>query len=115
MPFSVRRAQESDSSALIELRRLLFRETSNMLWEPDEFVQTAEDESKRIARLHGKPNGLILVAEDGGALVGLLTAAGGEVRRLRHSATATFRRRPLRLGRRIGDPAKRSLNALSSS
>jgi len=87
MPFSVRRAQESDSSALIELRRLLFRETSNMLWEPDEFVQTAEDESKRIARLHGKPNGLILVAEDGGALVGLLTAAGGEVRRLRHSAT----------------------------
>lgn len=87
MPFSVRRAQEFDGSALIELRRLLFRETSNMLWEPDEFVQTAEDESKRIVRLNGRPNGLVLLAEDGGTPVGILTAAGGEVRRLRHSAT----------------------------
>jgi RimJ/RimL family protein N-acetyltransferase len=87
MPFSIRRAQESDSAALIELRRLLFRETSNMLWEADEFTQTTEDESKRIARLNGRLNGLVLLAEDSGVPVGVLTAAGGEVRRLRHSAT----------------------------
>jgi RimJ/RimL family protein N-acetyltransferase len=86
MPFSVRRAQKSDGPALIELRRLLFRETSNMLWEPDEFIQTAEDESNRISRLNGRANGLVLLAEDSGVPVGTLTAAGGEVRRLRHSA-----------------------------
>jgi RimJ/RimL family protein N-acetyltransferase len=79
--------RESDSAALIELRRLLFRETSNMLWEADEFTQTAEGESKRIARLNGRLNGLVLLAEDSGVPVGVLTAAGGEVRRLRHSAT----------------------------
>lgn len=87
MSFSVRRATESDAASLNALRRQLFRETPNMLWEPEEFTQTAEDESRRIARLHGRPNGLVLLAEDDGAAIGVLTAVGGEVRRLRHSAT----------------------------
>jgi RimJ/RimL family protein N-acetyltransferase len=87
MPFDVRRAQESDGPALVELRRLLFRETSNMLWEPEEFTQTARGESERIGRLNARRNCLVLLAEDAGLPVGLLTAVGGEVRRLRHSAT----------------------------
>ena len=86
MPISVRRAVETDGAPLIELRRRLFSETSNMLWEPDEFVQTAEDESKRITRLNSRQNSLVLVAEEESAPVGVLTAVGGEVRRLRHSA-----------------------------
>src|SRR6187431_2993754 len=86
MPMHIRRAEESDGAQLIELKRKLNQETSNMLWEPDEFTQTTEDETKRIARFHGRPNGLVVVAEDDGAAVGVLTAAGGEVRRLRHSA-----------------------------
>jgi hypothetical protein len=47
MPLVIRRAVELDAAALIGLRRLLFSETENMLWEPDEFVQTAEDEAKQ--------------------------------------------------------------------
>lgn len=87
MSLAIRRAEASDGPALVALRRQLFRETANMLWEPDEFQATAEDESRRIARLNARPNSQVLLAEDGGVPVGLLTAVGGEVRRLRHSAT----------------------------
>lgn len=87
MSFLVRRAVEDDASALIELRRKLFGETSFMLWEPAEFTSTAEDERKRIARLHGRTNSLVLLAEVDSQPVGLLTAVGGELNRLRHSAT----------------------------
>jgi len=34
--FKVRRADESDAAAIIELRRALLSETSFMLWEPGE-------------------------------------------------------------------------------
>lgn len=87
MPFVVRRAAESDAPALIELRRMLFAETANMLWEPDEFGQTADDESKRITRLNARSNSLVLLAEAETRPIGVLTAVGGEVRRLRNSAT----------------------------
>jgi len=83
----VRQATAQDADALIALRRTLFAETSFMLWEPAEFTQTAEDERKRIERLHARSNGLVLVAEQDGTVVGLLTAVGGELNRLRHSAT----------------------------
>lgn len=87
MAIEIRRAETGDGPALVELRRSLFRETAHMLWEPDEFTQTAEGESSRIARLHERPNCLVLLAQDEGEAVGILTAIGGEVRRLRHSAT----------------------------
>jgi RimJ/RimL family protein N-acetyltransferase len=83
---TVRPATEADAAALIALRHKLFAETSFMLWEAAEFTQTAEQESQRIARLHAQPNSLVLLAEQGTQVVGLLTAVGGERNRLRHSA-----------------------------
>jgi RimJ/RimL family protein N-acetyltransferase len=83
----VRRATEADASALIELRHKLFAETSYMLWEPAEFTHTADHERQRIARLNSQPNSLVLLAEEGAQVVGLLSAVGGERNRLRHSAT----------------------------
>lgn len=87
MPIAVRRALDTDGPALVELRRTLFRETEYMLWEADEFTQSAEDESRRVARLNARANSLVILAEEGSTPIGLLTAVGGEVRRLRHSAT----------------------------
>ncbi len=46
----------------------------------------AEQERQRIARLNAQPNSRVLLAEEGGRPVGLLTAVGGERNRLRHSA-----------------------------
>ena len=87
MPFSVRPTQEADAVALIAHRRLLMAETAFLLYEAGELDKTAEDERARIARLQARGNSTVLVAEDGTALVGNLTAVGGEVRRLKHSAT----------------------------
>jgi RimJ/RimL family protein N-acetyltransferase len=85
--FKVRRADESDAAAVIELRRALFTETSFMLWEPGEFQKSVEDEAKRISRLNGRDNCLVLLAEEDGHPIGTLTAFGGEARRMRHRAT----------------------------
>jgi RimJ/RimL family protein N-acetyltransferase len=85
MSLEIRRAVEADGPALIELRRLLSAETSNMLWEPDELTQTAEDESRRIAIVNERPNCLVILAEADSRPIGLLSAVGGEPRRMQHS------------------------------
>ena len=85
--FRVRLAQEADAARLLALRTALFEQTDFMLWEAGEFRDSADDESKRIARLNGAPNSLCLVAEDTEHLVGFLSAMGGPVNRLRHSTT----------------------------
>ena len=87
MSYLVRRAVEADAPALIELRRRLFAETSFMLLEPAEFANTADDERKRIERLQARSNCAVLLAEVASQPVGVLTASGGELNRLRHSAT----------------------------
>lgn len=85
--FSIRRADESDAAAIIELRRALLVETSFMLWEPGEFPESVDDEAKRIGRLNGRDNCLMVLAEEDGCPIGTLTAYGGETRRIRHRAT----------------------------
>ena len=57
-----------------------------MLWEPAEFTNTEDHERVRIIRFGQQSNSLILVAEAGTQLVGLLSAIGDECNQLRHSA-----------------------------
>lgn len=87
MTITVRRAVEADGPALVELRRTLFAETDYLLYAPSDFKQTPEGESARIERLNARPNCLVALAEDGTDIVGTLTALGGDVPRLAHSAT----------------------------
>ena len=84
---AVRLVTEADAASVVNLRRRLFAETPFMLWEPAEFVQTAEDERKRIASLNSRPNCLSILTEHKSEVVGLLTAVGGDRNRQRHSAT----------------------------
>ncbi|HET7062044.1 MAG TPA: GNAT family protein [Nitrosospira sp.] len=86
MTFAIRRALESDAASLIDLRRWLFEETSFMLWEPAEFKQTEDDERARIIRLNRQPNSVILLAEAGMQLVGVLSATGDDRKQLRQTA-----------------------------
>ena len=83
----VRRAASSDAAGILELRTRLQTETSFMLLEPGEFQDSLEDEINRIDRLNRRDNCLIVVTEERGQLIGMLTAYGGETRRLRHRAT----------------------------
>lgn len=86
MPVEVRRAETSDGLALLELRRLVLRETPFLLFEPDEFDKTADDEAARIERLNGRAHSLVVIAADGPAVVGTVTVVGEDLRRRRHSA-----------------------------
>lgn len=102
MPISIRPAQESDAAALIAHRRALMAETPFMLYEAGELDKTQDDERSRIRRLAARGNSIVLVATDGQDLVGNLTAVGGEVRRLRHSATLALGVASSHWGRGIG-------------
>lgn len=58
-----------------------------MLWEPDEFVATEDDERRRIKLLTSARNCTYLVACCDAGPIGLLFATGGAVNRLRNSTT----------------------------
>jgi RimJ/RimL family protein N-acetyltransferase len=87
---TVRPADASDAARILDLRNRILSETSFMLWEPGEFQDSVEDESKRIDRLTNRDNCLMIVAEEPGRLVGFLTVYGGETRRIRHRATVAL-------------------------
>jgi RimJ/RimL family protein N-acetyltransferase len=80
----VRDAVEADAAALVALRRRLYEQTSYMLWEPAEFTATEADEVERIRRMGAARNCMLMVAEEGGALVGLISATGADRNRIRH-------------------------------
>jgi len=86
MNVSVRTAVENDAAQLVALRRQLFAETSFMLFEPEEFTSTAEDERKFISWFSQRPNSRLLAATHEESVVGFLAAMGGERNRLQHSA-----------------------------
>jgi len=90
MAIEVRDAAVSDAARLIALRRALYQQTSFMLWEPSEFTATEADEVQRIQRLGRAANSMLMVAEDQGALIGLVSAVGGDRNRIRHCAAVAL-------------------------
>lgn len=86
MNIQIRAAVEDDAAQLIALRRQLFSETTFMLWEPEEFTATADDERQFIKRLSQRSNSCLLVAVHEEIIVGFIAAMGGERNRLLHSA-----------------------------
>ena len=87
MSVEIRFATEADAGPLLALRRKIFAESNTMLFEPQEFTATIEDERLRVAHLLSVPNSTYLVAQSKGAPVGFLFALGGGPNRLKHSAT----------------------------
>jgi RimJ/RimL family protein N-acetyltransferase len=86
----VRQVTESDAAQFGRLRTALDRETPFMMMEPGE---------RRVRR---SGNGVILVAEEDGALVGYLEVQGGAFRRNRHVGEIVVGMRGAYRGRGIG-------------
>jgi len=86
MNIGIRTAVENDAAQLVALRRRLFAETSFMLFDPEEFTSTAEDERQFINWLTQRPNSRLLVATHEESLVGFVAVMGGERNRTKHSA-----------------------------
>jgi RimJ/RimL family protein N-acetyltransferase len=84
----VRPARPEDAAQIIAYARAVFAEPGiNLITMADEFNPTPESEARMISELDRAGNGLFLVAEDDGRIVGQLTLQGGKRRNVRHATT----------------------------
>lgn len=82
---NVREAIPGDASKVVAFFRTLYSETSFMLFEPDEFTVTEEQQKRRIDEMSRSGSGVMLLAEDEGRLIGVTFGNRGIARRTRHS------------------------------
>ncbi|SDC43953.1 Protein N-acetyltransferase, RimJ/RimL family [Melghirimyces thermohalophilus] len=80
---TIRSAEEKDAAPLLELTA----EGRFQLTAIDEFQITLEEEKTWIRYMAGESNSLILVADVGGEIIGMLDVHGGKKKRLRHTGT----------------------------
>lgn len=81
----VREAIPSDSARLVAFFRTLYSETNYMLFEPDEFTVTEEQQARRLEEMARSESGVMFVCETGGELIGVVFGNRGIARRTRHS------------------------------
>lgn len=81
----IRPIRLDDTEQFLQLCHALDAETSFMMLEPGERTFSVVEQQAQIERTLSQENHTILVAEDGGQLVGYIEAIGGEFRRNRHS------------------------------
>lgn len=83
---TVRSAEKRDAAGLLKLAQDVIGEEIYQLTTSAEFKMTLEEEEKWIESVAAKPNHLILVAELGGRIVGILDSANGHRQRIAHNA-----------------------------
>ncbi len=82
---TIRPIHENDAASFLALCTRLDQETEFMMLEPGERTSTIEAQAERIRSTLAQPNQIILVAEDGGTLVGYIGVYGGGYHRNRHN------------------------------
>ncbi len=85
MTVTVRIIEEEDALSYVEFLRQLDVETSFLLWEPGERQLDVETARERI-RSQDRSEGLHLIAEEAGEIVGFLVCRRGASNRIRHRA-----------------------------
>lgn len=86
MDILVAEAVPDDARALLALHMGVLGEGRWFITEAHEFSGSVEQRVRQIRDLARSPSSTCLVARQGGAIVGYLTAQGGVLRRMRHSA-----------------------------
>jgi RimJ/RimL family protein N-acetyltransferase len=79
----IRTIQESDAEKFLELKQTLDNETHFMAYELGERCTSIEEQRSSIASVMASHARTILVAEEGGNLIGFLAAVGEGLRRAR--------------------------------
>ncbi len=103
MPEIIREARPDDAAQLIALvKRVAGEPESNLLIEDGEFNITVEKERQVLANFAAAPNSLFLVAEAGGAIVGMLACRGGRRKAVRHAVELSMSVDPAWRGQGIG-------------
>lgn len=85
MNVNIRTATAEDAPAYIAFLERLDGETTFLLWEPGERNLEAESLRRKIKQADG-PEGIRLVAEEEGRIIGFLVARRGASRRIQHRA-----------------------------
>ncbi|WP_423800979.1 N-acetyltransferase family protein [Neobacillus sp. SAB-20_R2A] len=81
----IREIEVNEAENLTSLIQQVEAESAYMLMEAGERRTTAEQQRKRIESMKTSENSTILVAENGGTLVGYMFVIGGTARRTKHS------------------------------
>jgi RimJ/RimL family protein N-acetyltransferase len=97
----VRAIQEDDARAYLEFLRQLDVETSFLLWEPGERQLDVATARRRI-RSQNRSDGIHLIAEEAGQIVGFLVCRRGNPQRIRHGADFAMGVLKRKWGRGIG-------------
>ena len=90
----LRSPDESDADILLDYAACIFNEYENLLFEPGEFNNTPEQERQWIRDHAAAPNGVILMAEQSGMVVGLMNCTPGAFRRTAHIGEVGITVRP---------------------
>jgi RimJ/RimL family protein N-acetyltransferase len=85
-PVPIRVAGPPDATALLELKRRLDRESSFMMFEPDERDSSPADLAAELAEAACSQNSAVIVADAGDHLAGYVELTGGSFRRSRTTA-----------------------------
>ena len=80
----IREAQKKDAAGILEYVERITGETDFLTFGPGEFDLSLEDEEKYILSRLESSNGLFIIAEIAGALVGCITFKGGDKPRTQH-------------------------------
>ena len=84
----IRPAAPEDAARIIRYVQTVSAEPGiNLVLSPGEFDMTVEQEQEFIAALDASGNSIMLVAEDAGEIVAMLTLTGGRRKTVRHAAT----------------------------
>jgi RimJ/RimL family protein N-acetyltransferase len=85
----VRSATSDDAAGILALAREVIAESRFSITQPEEFLQTVEQQRDWISRHTNAPGQLVLLAETGGQPVGLLELENGQRKRIAHRGTLT--------------------------
>jgi RimJ/RimL family protein N-acetyltransferase len=98
----IREICAADASAFLQLRKALDNEADYLLLEPGERRESIAKIEERLRDVQDKANKQIFVVEDDGALVGYLSAMGGDYRRIQKRAHIVVALREAYTGRGLG-------------
>lgn len=99
---TIRHAKPRDAAALLDLKRVLDRETAFMMFEAGERSATVAEQRAELETMSARDNAAVFVAEGNDELAGYLELDGGSFRRNLHSAYIVVGVRQRYAGRGIG-------------
>jgi RimJ/RimL family protein N-acetyltransferase len=111
----VREAIPSDAARLVAFFPSLYAETDFMLFEPDEFNVTKEQQARRIEEMLRSETGCMFVCESDNQLIGVVFGNRGVARRTRHSLYVVIGVRQSWIGRGVGRALLQALEGWARS